>query len=234
MLSLQRSVALVSAALLSAVVLAGCASRTVVPGDEVAVLPPGDAVAEAVGRPEYRLGPSDLLTVTVFQVEDLEREVRINNAGQILLPLIGLVDAAGKTETELALEIAQRYAADWLQNPQVTVFVQEYASRRVTVGGAVEKPGIFPIDSQLTLIQALALAEGFNEVADLENVLVFRTVGGQRMFARFDVKMIQNGELDDPVLEGEDIVVVDTSGGKVFLQNLIKITPLVAVWRYYK
>ncbi len=63
---------------------------------------------------------------------------------------------------------------------------------------------------------------------------MFRTVGGQRMFARFDVKMIQNGELDDPVLEGEDIVVVDTSGGKVFLQNLIKITPLVAVWRYYK
>lgn len=222
------------AALLTAVVLAGCASRTVVHGDEVAVLPAGDAVAEAVGRPEYRLGPSDLLTVTVFQVEDLEREVRINNAGQVLLPLIGVVDAAGKTETELALEIAQRYAADWLQNPQVTVFVQEYASRRVTVGGAVEKPGIYPIDSQLTLIQSLALAEGFSEVADLENVLVFRTVGGQRMYARFDVKMIQNGELDDPVLEGEDIVVVDTSSGKVFLQNLIKLAPFVAVWRAYR
>lgn len=198
------------------------------------MLPQGDAVADAVGRPEYRIGPSDLLTVTVFQVEDLDREVRVNNAGHISLPLIGVIEAAGLTVNELQAQIEARYAADYLQDPQVSVFVKEFASQRVTVSGAVEKPGIYPITSQLTLLQALALAEGMNEVASYDNVFVFRNANGERQFARFDIDAIQAGEQDDPVLMGEDIVVVDTSTGKVALQNLIKLAPFVAVWRAYR
>lgn len=201
-------------------------------GDE---LPPGDPVAAAIGRPEYRVGPSDLLKITVFRVEELDRQVRVNNDGRIILPLIGAIEVAGRTAAQIESDIAGRYAAGYLQNPQVTVFVEEFASQRITVGGAVSKPGIYPISSRLTLLQALAVAEGADEViANLHNVIVFRTVGGQRHFARFDVLAIQEGRSPDPELMGEDVVVVDTSTGKVALQNLIKLAPFVAVWRAYR
>src|SRR5690606_20071131 len=99
---------------------------------------------------------------------------------------------------------------------------------------SVEKPGIYPIATQVTLLQALALAEGTDELANHKNVLVFRTVGGKDYFARFDVNQIIAGQAVDPVLQGEDIVVVDTSSGKVWLQNLIRLAPFVAVWRAYR
>lgn len=221
------------AAVLALLLLAGCASRG--PAADTGALPVGDPVAAAMGRPEYRIGPSDLLSVSVFQVEDLDREVRVNNAGQVTLPLVGAIDAAGRTVDQLEQDIAARYAQRFLQDPQVTVFVQEFASQRVTVGGSVEKPGIYPMtSSRLTLLQALALAGGLDDVASTDNVLVFRTAGSERQFARFDVEAIQRGELADPELMGEDVVVVDTSGGKVTLQNLIKLAPFVAVWRAYR
>jgi polysaccharide export outer membrane protein len=219
-------------ALLGAMLLSACASHgaTTAP----ATLPDADPVAAALGRPEYRIGPSDLLGITVFQIEDLDREVRVNNAGQVSLPLIGAVDAAGKTVNELETEIASRYAASYLQNPQVSVFVKEFASQRVTVGGAVDKPGIYPMTSSLTLLQALAIAGGLDDVASEKNVIVFRTVKGERVFARFDVEAIREGSNPDPQIMGEDVIIVDNSTGRVALQNLIKLAPFVAVWRAYR
>ncbi len=219
-------------ALIGAMLLSACASHgaTTAP----ATLPDADPVAAALGRPEYRIGPSDLLSVTVFQIEDLDREVRVNNAGQVSLPLIGAIDAAGKTVTELETEIASRYAASYLQDPQVSVFVKEFASQRVTVGGAVDTPGIYPMTSSLTLLQALALAGGLDDVASEKNVIVFRTVKGERVFARFDVEAIREGSSPDPQIMGEDVIIVDNSTGRVALQNLIKLAPFVAVWRAYR
>lgn len=225
---------LCSLALLAALWLTGCAS-TGATASQPQTLPDADPVAAAVGRPEYRIGPSDLLAVTVFQIQDLDREVRVNNAGQVSLPLIGAVAAAGRTVAELETQIARQYAARYLQDPQVSVFVKEFASQRVTVGGAVEKPGIYPMtSSRLSLLQALALAQGLDEVGNEHNVIVFRTVAGQRLFARFDVQAIRNGTHPDPEIMGEDVIVVDDAAGKVFLQYLIKLAPFVAVWRAYR
>ena len=213
--------------------LAACASHGGVAAQDA--LPDADPVAAALGRPEYRIGPSDLLAVTVFQVQDLDREVRVNNAGQVSLPLIGSVDAAGRTVTELEAQIARAYGAKYLQDPQVSVFVKEFASQRVTVGGAVQKPGVFPLtSSRLTLLQAIALAEGLNATGSEQNVIVFRTVKGHRLFARFDLEKIADGSEADPEIMGEDVVMVDDSTGKVALQNLIKLAPFVAVWRAYR
>jgi polysaccharide export outer membrane protein len=214
-------------------VLAGCASRGPVATTPV-VLPVADPVAAAIGRPEYRIGPSDLLSVTVFQTKDLDREVRVDNAGQVSLPLIGAIDAAGRTAHELEADLATRYGARYLQDPQISVFVKEFASQRVTVEGAVGKPGIYPVSTRLTLLQAIALAEGLDDNASERNVIVFRTAQGRRQFARFDLEAIRDGSNDDPEIQGEDVIVVDTSGGKVFLQNLIKLAPFVAVWRAYR
>jgi polysaccharide export outer membrane protein len=170
----------------------------------------------------------------VFQVEDLDREVRVDNAGEISLPLIGSVLASGSTVPELQAEIAGLYGARYLQNPQVSVLVKESGSQRVTVSGEVEKPGVYPIESELTLVQALATAEGFSEVGDMHNVLVFRTVDGQRMFARYDIEAIQEGTMTDPVLTGNDVVVVPSSTGRTAWLNFIKLSPLFAVWLRYQ
>lgn len=197
-------------------------------------LPEADPITEALGRSEYRIGPSDLLAVSVFQIQDLNRDVRVNNAGQVSLPLIGSIDVAGRTVGEAEREVAQKYRESYLQNPQVSVFVKEFSSQRVTVSGAVKKPGIYPMNSRLTLVQSIALAEGFNEIGSERNVLVFRNVGGERQYARFDVAAINRGDQPDPQIYGDDLIVVDTSTGRITLKTLIQMAPFIAVWRSYR
>jgi polysaccharide export outer membrane protein len=215
--------------LLAVLALAACASGPELPDR----LPPADPVAANLGQPEYRIGPSDLLSVSVFQTPDLDRDVRVNNAGQVSLPLIGAVLAAGKTVDELQSEIAARYGSRFLQHPQVSVFIKEFASQRVTVEGAVKKSGIFPMASRLSLLQAIALAEGLDDTASLHDVLVFRTAGGQRMVARFDLAAIREGRAEDPTLSGDDVVVVDDSAGKLWLKQFIQLTPIITSWIVY-
>ena len=198
-------------------------------------LPPADPVGQALGRPEYKLGPGDLLKVQVFQLPDLEREVRIDNAGRIALPLISAVDAAGSSLSQIQDQVASRYRDRYLQNPQVTISLMESPNQQVTVGGAVEQTGIYPMGApHLTLQQAVALAKGVSNVADRRNVIVFRTVNGERIFARFDLVQIQEGKLKDPDIYGGDIVVVDRSGAQLLLRTLVELTPFVGVWRAYR
>jgi polysaccharide export outer membrane protein len=184
-------------------------------------------------RSEYRIGPQDLIAITVFQIKDLDREVRVNNAGQISLPLIGAVSAAGRTIGELEQDIAASYRAHYLQDPQITVFVKEFASQRVTVNGAVKKTGIFPMTSRLSLLQAVSLAEGLSETANEQNVVVFRRAGGKRMVARFDLQAIRDGRSDDPEILADDVIVVDESAGEVWLKRFIQLAPILTAWVYY-
>jgi polysaccharide biosynthesis/export protein len=198
-------------------------------------LPPADPVGQALGRPEYRLGPGDLVKLQVFQLPDLEREVRVDNAGRITLPLIGAVEAAGSSISQIESQVASRYRDRYLQNPQVTLSMLESPNQQVTVGGAVEQTGIYPMGAPyLTLQQAVALAKGVSNVADRRNVIVFRTVNGERIFARFDLVQIQQGKLKDPDIYGGDIVIVDRSGAQLLLRTLIELTPFVGVWRAYR
>jgi len=198
-------------------------------------LPPADPVGQALGRPEYRLGPGDLVKLQVFQLPDLDREVRVDNAGRITLPLIGAVDAAGSSISQIETQVASRYRDRYLQNPQVTLSLLQSPNQQVTVGGAVEQTGIYPMNAPyLTLQQAVALAKGVSNVADRRNVIVFRTVNGERVFARFDLVQIQQGKLKDPDIYGGDIIIVDRSGAQLLLRTLIELTPFVGVWRAYR
>ena len=172
------------------------------------------------GVPDYRIGALDLLQISVFQLEDLDREVRVNSSGMVSLPLIGAVAAGGRTVAELEKEIARRLSESYLQNPQVSVFVKEFTSQRVTVEGAVTKPGIFPITGKTSLLQAIAMSEGLTPLADAESVIVFRTIEGQRMAALFDLKAIRAGEAEDPLIYGDDIIVVDQSGPRTALKTI--------------
>ncbi|GAB3355323.1 polysaccharide biosynthesis/export family protein [Lysobacter tyrosinilyticus] len=195
--------------------------------------PQTEATPISGDRSEYRIGPQDLIAITVFQIKDLDREVRVNNAGQISLPLVGAVSAAGRTVGELEQDIATRYRAHYLQDPQITVFVKEFASQRVTVNGAVKKTGIFPMTSRLSLLQAVSLAEGLSETANEHNVVVFRRAGGKRLVARFDLQAIRDGRNDDPEILADDVIVVDESAGEIWLKRFIQLAPILTAWVYY-
>lgn len=185
--------------------------------------------AAAVGQ-EYRIAAMDVLEISVLGVPDLSRTVQVSSAGTISLPLIKQVQASGKTTERLERDIAAKLQQTYLQSPQVSVFVKEFNSQKITVDGAVKKPGIFPITGRTSLLQAIALAEGLNEVADPSGVLVFRVVNNKRMAARFDVKKVRSGQISDPVLQAGDIVMVDESSGRTTLRDVKNVLPLTGLF----
>jgi polysaccharide export outer membrane protein len=183
-----------------------------------------------IGVSDYRIGPQDLIDISVFQVADLARTVRVNTAGQISLPLVGTIQAGGMTVQGLEVEIAKKLEEKFLQNPQVTVFIKEYASQRVTVEGAVVRPGIFPLTGRTSLLQCIAISGGFLQLADPKGVVIFRQVGGKKMAAVFDIKAIRAGNAEDPLVYGDDIIVVETSGSKTALSRFIQAVPFLNVF----
>ena len=110
--------------------------------------------------------------------------------------------------------------------------VSEAASQKITVDGAVTKPGVYKMNGRTTLMQAVAMAEGPTRVADLESVAVFRTSGGRRMVAVFDLRAIRGGHAQDPVLFGDDVVVVDTSRLNANIRDALQALPGLAVFAY--
>ncbi len=121
---------------------------------------------------EYRIGAEDLLEINVFEDEKLNKTVRVSAQGHISLPLLGVLRVKGLTPYELEKEIRDLLAEKYIQNPNVSVFVKEYRSQRISVIGAVEKPGIFDIYGQRTLLDALAMAGGLKEEAGPQLFLI--------------------------------------------------------------
>ena len=172
---------------------------------------------------DYLIGPQDLLELQVFGVEALNRTTRVNSRGFISLPLIGMTKAAGLTAEQLEEALAAKLAKDYLQNPQVSVFIKEFTSQRVTVEGAVKVPGVYPIKGRTSLLQALATAAGLTNLAD-PTIRVFRVdpATGNRTVLEFDLEKIRNGELRDPEVRNDDIVQVQESQGKSIAKELIE------------
>jgi len=199
-------------------------------------LPPPDSTASGgayVGVSDYRVGPQDLIEITVFQVPDLSRTVRVNSGGQISLPLIGVVQAGGLTIPQLEAAIGKQLSQKYLQDPQVTAFVKEFTSQRVTLEGAVAKPGIYSLTGRTTLLQAIAMGGGLDRVADPRGVVIFRQIGGKKMGAVFDVRNIRSGIDEDPLLYGDDVVVVEESGSKTALRRFIEAMPVLSVFTLF-
>ena len=185
-------------------------------------------------QPEYTIGVGDKLSVRVFQVPDLSfDELVVDTSGDIQMPLIGAVRATGQTAGQLSTQIAERLSAQYLRNPQVTVTVTEAASQKITVDGAVTKPGVYEMRGSTSLLQAVAMAEGPTAVADLTKVAVFRTISGQRSVALFDLQAIRQGRAEDPAVLGDDVIVVDTSRTSAAMRGIICAIPALAIFRPY-
>lgn len=214
-------------ALAAAAALSGCATTN---------LPQGQLAYETIPAPssltpitEYRIGPLDVLKITVFQEEDLSlEEVPVDASGNILFPLIGQVSVAGKTSTELSNDIAQRLGERYLVRPQVSTIVSRSASQFVTVEGAVAQPGVFPLQGSTTLLQAMALARGPTQTARLNEVIIFRRKDDGVYAAQFNLADIRTGRAANPEILGNDIVVVGNSFAKQLFRDFMQLSPLLA------
>lgn len=191
------------------------------------------AQTQSVPSADYKIGPQDTLEINVFQLNDLNRTVLVDSSGRILLPLLGQVEANGKTSEELSSDIAARLSKSYVNNPQVTVVVKDAQGLRITVDGAVGQPGVYPLTGPTTLLQAVALAKGADsKMANLHKVTVFRIVGAERVSTSYDLKAIRDGRRPDPMIYGKDVIVVDTSNGRGLLRDLGSVAPIVSVLRW--
>ena len=218
-----------------AAALAGCASNPTLGSGSSAVrvaqsLPPPDQTAMAVDLSNYQIGPLDVIRVEVFGAPELTREAEVDAAGNFSVPLAGAVQAAGKTPAQLSAAIATNLQGRYLKNPQVSVNIVKARAKTFTVDGAVKQPGNYPIIGKMTLQQAIATAQGGDQVANLNNVVVFRTVNSQKTAALFSIKDIRAGRLEDPQIYGNDIVIVGESAARRFFRDFGNMFPILGTF----
>ncbi len=216
-----------------ALALAGCAggpeplvsSAAVTVIDASELPPPNDSGAASA----YKLGSFDRITIDVMGFPELSnRRLQVDGGGNISLALAGEVHVLGLTPGEAAEQIAQRLRSAHVRDPRVAVNLEESLSKFVTVDGEVSQPGNYPVVGEMSLMRAVASARGVSEFARLEDVVVFRTVNGQRMAALYNLGAIRRGQYADPAIYAQDIVVVGNSPARRMFRDFISVTPLLA------
>ena len=181
----------------------------------------------AADRPSL-IGPLDTIQVDVFNIPDLTRELQVDASGRIAMPLIGAVDARGKTAAELGQAIEAALRGRYVRKPEVTVNIKSSVSQVVTIDGQVVEPGLYPVTNQMTLIRAIASAKGFSEFAKQDDVVILRTVNGRRLAGLYNVAAIQRGAYEDPAIYANDVVVVGDSPQRRMFRDIVSVAPLLA------
>jgi len=198
---------------------------TVVQGESVLPAPHREDLTVA-DRPTL-IGPLDTITVDVFNVPELSREMQVDGSGRIYMPIAGTVEASGKTAAELARTIEASLKGN-VRNPQVTVNVKSSVSQVVTVDGQVQEPGLYPVTNQMTLLRAVASAKGLTEFAKENDVVILRTVSGRKMAGLYNMDAIRRGVYDDPPIYANDVVVVGDSPQRRLFRDFVGLAPLLA------
>jgi polysaccharide biosynthesis/export protein len=165
------------------------------------------AQRQQLPNPAYTFGPEDVLRITVYDHPDLSHEVTIAADGAFTYPLLGKFQVAGLTIQELEQRLTQRLADGYLVNPQLTVVVLQYRSNHAYVIGAVQKPGVYPLHSNLTLLELISQAGGITTEAGWYAVLVHATQG-------------TNGSADTPQTGQKNPVAVHIDLDKLFAGQL--------------
>ena len=219
------------AVLLCALALAGCQPSL------NSELPRGPAAYEIIQDPAdprpsaYLLQPGDKLSVNIFQDEDLSvRELQVDQAGMITLPLVGDMQAAGQSPGQLSRAIETAYGNRYLRNPQANVVLLEAIKRTVSIEGQVKEPGVYEVQPGYTLLSALALASSPLPDAKLDEILVFRTVNGERLGGRFDATEIRAGRMHDPLILPGDVVGVGFSSVRGIYRDILQAAPIIGAF----
>ena len=157
------------------------------------------------------LGPGDVFEVKIYDEQELSGIYRISSSGSISIPLVGRVQLEGLTSSDAADVIQQKLAERFVKNPQVSIFVKEYNSKKVSVFGQVTKPGTFNFEDRMTVIQAVSMAGGFTNIASKNEINVTRMVDNDEKKFFVPVEAIAEGKAKNFFLEPGDIVYVPES-----------------------
>lgn len=181
----------------------------------------------AADRPSL-IGPLDTIQVDVFNVPDLSREMQVDASGRISMPLVGTIDARGRTAGELAEAIEAALRGRYVRNPEVTVNIKSSVSQVVTIDGQVVEPGLYPVTNQMTLMRAIASARGLSEFAREDDIVILRTANGQRMAGLYNAAAIRRGAYDDPPVYANDVIIVGDSPQRRLFRDFVSVSPLLA------
>jgi polysaccharide export outer membrane protein len=228
-IGLMTRALLVVAALAAAGCVGGGGRGGAVPYDTVLDAP--DTQGQVVANASHPIGALDTITVSVFQVESLSGEYKVDTQGRIDYPLLGSVQALGRTTQQLRQDIAAGLSKKYLQSPDVQVAIKERAEQTITVDGSVQNPGQFIVKGPTTLLQAVAMAKGTTEDANPSRVIVFRTIRGERLAGAFDLQDIRRAKAEDPVIYGNDIVIVDGNRARQVYKDLMGALPILGILR---
>ncbi len=161
---------------------------------------------------EYQISPSDILKISVYQEKDLDRTVRVSQSGDISYPLIGKIKIAGLTVSEAEKKIADLFRKDYLINPHVNIFIEEYHARKIFILGAVNKPGSYdlPLQKSFTILEAISLAGGFTKLAAVDKTKIVRIENGVEKNVVVKITDItkKGDKSKDVILKPDDIIVI--------------------------
>ena len=209
----------------SAPKLGGAAGLRVVQSSE---LPAPDRTEFMTSPRPYYVGPYDKLIIDVYGMPDLaKREVQVDAGGRITFPLAGSVAVSGRTTAEIEQLMVERLQANYLRNPQVSVLLKDNASQMVTVDGQVGRPGRYPVVGATSLLQVMSLAGGTNDNSKLDDVVIFRTVNGEKLAALYDLKAIRHGQYADPEVFANDVVMVGDNVARRYFKDLLQVVPVI-------
>ena len=219
-----ESLTLVSTILLCGALLTSCSSTSSLPAaDGVG----SSSIFSNVNELDYNasseqasIAAGDMLDIKVFQADELSGKVRVDTNGQISLPLIGAFKVEGSTPIEVENKLKTLLGSKYLQNPQVTVFMESFTNQRVTLEGEVKTPGVFPITGAVTLLQAVAMGGGLSDLADPSKVVLFRRVGNQTKAYNLNLDTIRNGKMLDPYIRGDDRIIAHRSDSRYWIKEV--------------
>ena len=195
------------------------------PGIEIAQL---DSLPEPDRMQTYTLGAQEKLEIIVAGAEPLSGSYLTDAQGNLDFPLLGKVAVGGLDPSDAAQLIANGLRDQYLRDPQVRIIPAALPTNTISIGGQVAQPGSYPASDRLTLLRAVNLAGGLGEYAKLDDVLIMRTVEGQRYIGVYNIGAIQRGNYDDPLIYPDDIVMVGDSPARRRVDTIIGLSGLLS------
>lgn len=195
---------------------------------EAAQLPAPTRADLADSTRPHIIGPFDKISVEVFGIAELSRTVQVDAEGDVSLPALGVVSVSGRTPRELNELLTERYRESYVRDPKVTVGIVETVSQVVTVDGEVQMPGMYPVGGNMSLMRAVARAQGTSEIADTKHVVIFRKVNNVSMAALYDLRAIRLGAYEDPQVYPNDVIVVGESAARRLFPQILQGASLLA------
>lgn len=213
-------------------VLTSCSSPGLVDTGRVAIVAADSlaapTAADLLAAPRiHTIGPFDRISVDVLGLPELSRTVQVDADGNIAVPLAGTINVNGSRPADVSRLVEERLRIGHVRNPQVTVGLVETVSQTMVLDGEVETPGIYPVVGNMTLMRAVARAQGTSDFARTSHVVVFRTVNGQRMAALYDLRAIRLAAYEDPAIFANDVIVVGESQARRLFPQIAQASGLI-------